>query len=122
MKSKELNKFAKLKFGSHSIEVDRLMLNVLENIDYFRVQKSAEASELSKGLLQLNYHLEQLSKISSTLEKAAHDCDFDENSPGNGYWSHIHSFNCAIRVVTKTCKQLTKNREKILFNRKFYIK
>jgi hypothetical protein len=122
MKSKELSRFEKLKFGTHSIEVDRLMLNVLDNYDYFNLQKSAESSQLSNNLFKLNSNLEKLSKIQKNLEKAARESDFDENSPGNGYWSYIHNFNCAISVVQKTCEQLTKNREKILFNRKFYIK
>ncbi|KAG5674631.1 hypothetical protein PVAND_004585 [Polypedilum vanderplanki] len=120
MKSKELKKFANLKFSSHSIEVDQLILSVLDSIEFFKTQK--DSSQLSNGLQQFNLHLEKLSKIANTLENAARECDYDINSPGNGYWSYIHSFNCAIKIMQNTFKQMTKNREKILFNKKFYIK
>lgn len=122
MKSKNLNKFDKIKFNPHSIEVEQLRSNVGENFNFFNIQKSPESAQLAIVLQRLTLNLEKLSKIQSLLEDAAHDSDYDELIRGNGFWSYIHNFNCAIKVAEKICMQLTKNREKILFNKKFYTK
>lgn len=119
----KIKTFAKLKFIPQSNEqLEYLRENVYHNIEYFKAQKNTESTQLVENLEQLEINLENTVKILKNLEIAAQECDYDANTPGNGFWSYVHNLNCATKSANKVCRQLTKNREKLLFNKKFYIK
>lgn len=120
MKTKKENKYASIKFHPPTIETAHLRANVLDNLNYFQTFKDSELLALASILQKLNIHLEKISDILPILENSARNSDYDENVPGNGFWSYLHMFNCALKNVRKICKQLTKNRTKLLFNRKCY--
>jgi len=122
MKSKIEYKFARLKFVPPTFEVEHLRANVLDNYNYFCSHKNPESSQLSSALQKMTVNLEKLSDLKTILESRAREYDYDENTPGNGFWSYIHNFGCVVKNVRKTCKQLTKNREKMLFSKKSYSK
>ncbi|KAL7041373.1 hypothetical protein ACKWTF_000748 [Chironomus riparius] len=118
MKSKIEDKFARLKFVPPTFEVEHLQTNVFDNYNYFCTHKNPESSQLASALQKLNVNLEKLSVLKVILESRAREFDYDENTPGNGFWSYIHNFGCAVKIVRKICNQLTKNRDKMLFNKK----
>ena len=118
MKSKIEDKFARLKFIPPTFDVEHLQTNVFDNYNYFCTHKNPESSQLASALQKLNVNLEKLSVLKVILENHAREFDYDENTPGNGFWSYIHNFGCAVKNVRKICKQLTKNRDKMLFKKK----
>jgi hypothetical protein len=120
MKAELEQKFSRLRFTVPAFEIEHLRANVLDNYNYFCNQKSSESLQLSSVLQKLNKNLEKVSDLKTNLQNAAQQCDYDENTPGNGFWSYFHNFSCALKNVRKVCMQLTKNRDKMLFNKKFY--
>jgi hypothetical protein len=122
MKSKLEHKFDRLKFIPPTFDVEHLQSNIFDNYNYFSNHKNPESSQLSSALQKLNVNLEKLSELKAILESHARECDYDENTPGNGFWSYIHNFGCVVKNVRKICHELTKNREKMLFNKKSYSK
>lgn len=115
MKSKA-EKFSALKFTPESVDVTELCGKIDENLKFFK------NTELFLILEKIYWLVENSAKLSVELEVAAHECDFDTNSAGNGYWAFIHSYNAASEILMKICKKLALNREKVLFKKKFYVK
>lgn len=115
MKSKS-HKLSALKFVGKSVDIKELSELIRENLKLFK------DTEFYPLLEKFYWQLESSAKLSIELEVAAQENDFDKNVTGNGYWSFIHNYNAAIKVVSKICKQLRKNRDKLLFNKKFYVK
>lgn len=115
MKSKS-DKLGALKFVGKSVDIKELSEHISDNLKLFK------ETEFFTLLEKIYWQVESCAKLSVELEIAAHENDFDKNAAGNGYWSFIHNYNAAIKIVSKICKQLTKNRDKLLFNKKFYVK
>ena len=115
MKSKS-DKLNALKFIGRSVDTKELNDQISENLKLFN------NTEFYPLLEKIYWQVECSEKISVELEVAAHENDFDKNTAGNGYWSFILNYNAAIKKVSKICKQLTRNRDKLLFNKKFYVK
>lgn len=115
MKSK-IEKFNALKFTPKSVDVFELCEKIDENLKFFK------NTELFPILEKIYWLVENSAKLSVELEVAAHECDFDENSAGNGFWAFIHSLNAAAEILMKKCKKLATNREKVLFNKKSHVK
>jgi Na+-transporting NADH:ubiquinone oxidoreductase subunit NqrC len=122
MKPKNVKKFANLKFRPQLFDIEKLQANISNNFEYFNSQSSSASTELLKCLQKLSLTLEKSSQIYSEVESAAQMSDYDENSIGNGYWSFLHNFVSAEKQINKICKQMTKCRDKIFFNRKHYCK
>jgi len=56
------------------------------------------------------------------IEAFAHEYDFDEQTPGNGYRSFIYVTNACITHGVGICQQLTATRSAMFFRKKFYMK
>lgn len=115
MKSK-IDKLSALKFVAKSLDTQELSQRISENLTLFK------GSDFYQLLEKIYWQVENSTKLSAELEIAAYENDFDNNTIGNGYWSFIHSYNAVESNVLKICKQLSKNREKFLFKKKFYVK
>lgn len=116
------DKFERIKFSVPNLNIEHSQRKVLENYNYFSVQKNLESCQISSVLNKLNLNLEKISENKSKTESLARHYDYDENTPGNGFWTILHNLCCAVENVEKICAELTKTREKILFNKKSYWK
>ncbi|KAH8270790.1 hypothetical protein KR018_003898 [Drosophila ironensis] len=56
------------------------------------------------------------------IEAFAHEYDFDESTPGNGYRSFCSVTNACIEHGNGICRQLLATRSTLFFRRKFYMK
>jgi hypothetical protein len=115
MKSK-MEKFSVLKYTPKSANLSELCEKIDENLKFFK------NTEIFLILEKIYWLVENSEKLSVELEVAAHECDFDTNSAGNGFWAFIHCFNTASEILMKICKKLSTNREKVLTKKKFYVK
>lgn len=116
MKSK-IDKLSALKFVGKSLDTKELSELLSNSLGIFK-----KDLEFYQSLEKIYWLVENSTKLSVELEIAARENDFDENTMGNGYWSFIHSYSAIEEKVLKICKQLTKNRDKFLFKKKFYVK
>ncbi|SPP73305.1 hormone-sensitive lipase [Drosophila guanche] len=56
------------------------------------------------------------------IESFAHEYDFDEHTPGNGYRSFVYVTNACISHGISICKQLLATRTTMFFRKKVYMK
>lgn len=56
------------------------------------------------------------------IQAFAHEYDFDEQTPGNGYRSFIYVTNACISHGSNICRQLLAFRSTLFFRKKFYMK
>lgn len=56
------------------------------------------------------------------IDAFAHEYDFDESTPGNGYRSFIYVTNACISHGRSICQQLLATRATLFFRKKFYMK
>jgi hypothetical protein len=110
------DKLSALKFVPNQIDFKEVNENIEENLKIFK------NCELFSIIEKIYYVVNNSEKLSGELENAAHENDFDENTHGNGYWSLICNLSAALKNVLKICKQMTKKRDKLLFNKKVYVK
>lgn len=110
------DKLSALKFVPKPIDFKEIQETIGENLAIFK------DSEIFLVLEKIYYVVDSSEKLSSELESAAREYDFDENTHGNGYWSLNFNLNAALKNVLKICKQMTKKRDKLLFNKKNYVK
>ncbi|XP_070068562.1 hormone-sensitive lipase [Drosophila takahashii] len=61
-------------------------------------------------------------RLVQQIEAFAHEYDFDEQTPGNGYRSFIYVTNACITHGIGICQQLTATRSTMFFRKKFYMK
>lgn len=52
----------------------------------------------------------------------AHEYDFDDRTPGNGYRSWMKAMHSAIEYCIRICSYIAKNRRYLLFRKSVYIK
>lgn len=104
---------------SDCASVDELRGIICENIDYF--DTNHEHNSLNLSLRALKTMIGRFIQIEE-IKKSAHEYDFDEKTPGNGYWSILYTFDAAVIETTSVCTNVQLNREKLFFNAGSYTK
>lgn len=92
------------------------------NIEYFSKDDSLNGAKLHSSFQALVLHIELAKKRVAEIQLFAHEYDFDEHTPGNGYRSFIVVVDCCIKHSIKLCRNILENRSSLLFRKSMYFK
>lgn len=101
-------------------EIADLIQAIDNNSEYFDNVKKFQI--LNLGLSQLKLEIEKCVKAAQEINRFAHEYDFDEETPGNGFRCFLNMTESAVKKTSKVCKRLIKNRENLLFSADNYAK
>lgn len=95
---------------------------LLENFDFFRQVSDSNVGNFCQTFQVFGKTIEILQLKVDEIEGFAALYDFSETSPGNGYRSFIYVYNAALNRAKDVCILIQKNRERLLFRKRFYEK
>lgn len=108
--------------------VENVMHNLISacrnNEDYFSSKDNSRAdkSEFDGLFRKICDLVESSMKTVKKIEKFAGLYDFDEQTPGNGYWSFVFIYEAAMSHTLSVCEDLVKKRDSWRFQRRSYVK
>lgn len=106
--------------GSDLKPVDELIQTIDNNVGYF--DKEQKSQKLIDSLRRLKLTLKKCSKSVDEIENFAHEYDFDEETPGNGFRSFVEIFDSAVQRALKLGRKLIIAREGTFFRADKYSK
>lgn len=112
-----------INFEPYSFAVyDELVEICQDNCQYFE----SDGSEMGQRFYdQFNCLLNQIAAARQYVTEFngfAHEYDFDDRTPGNGYRSLVKVMHAAIEYCIRISSYIAKNRRYLLFRRSVYIK
>lgn len=92
------------------------------NIEYFRTDETENGFRLHGAFISLIDHLEIARKYVTEIKEFAHEYDFDETTPGNGYRSFLLVVRACLTHSLKLSSYIMQNRSSLLFRKSMYMK
>lgn len=92
------------------------------NIEFYKNDETSKGQRLYGAFVGIIDHIESLKPLVSSIREIAHECDLDEETPGNGYRSFLYVTDCAIKHGIKLCRYVMENRNSLLFRKGIYVK
>lgn len=119
-----LNDVSSLKFKvsdriSDDILIDDLISACRNNADYYSSDKS---SDFAGVFIQISDLVKSSVVTVRKIVSFAGLFDFDEATPGNGYWSFVFLYEAALNHSLQVCEVIIQNRDSWLFRRDSHLK
>lgn len=123
-KTNDFNKTLNRTTESSSFEMlDSLVDICRNNIEYFETDTNANTSK--RFLDAFGNILQQIEIVRQYIREFngfAHEYDFDEITPANGYRSIVKVTHQYIKHTLKVAKHIAENRTSLLFRKQTYLK
>lgn len=104
------------------VAYDELVEICQDNRDYFESDDSDMGQRFHNEFICLLSHIDTARKQVTEINGFAHEYDYDERTPGNGYRSLVKAMHAAIEYCIRVSSYIAKNRRYLLFRRSVYIK
>lgn len=112
-----------INFEPYSFAVyDELVEICQENRQYFESDDSEMGQRFYDQFNCLLEHIAAARQHVNGFNEFAHEYDFDDRTPGNGYRSLVKAMHAAIEYCIRICSYIAKNRRYLLFRKSVYIK
>ncbi|KAJ6634788.1 Hormone-sensitive lipase [Pseudolycoriella hygida] len=92
------------------------------NVEYFSTDETENGLRLHGAFISLIDHLEIVRNYVAKIKEFAHEYDFDEVTPGNGYRSFLLVVRACIKHSLKLSSYIMQNRSSLLFRKSMYMK
>lgn len=92
------------------------------NVKYYECDDTETGQRFCGAFQGILDHIDITKKHILKIVLFAHEYDFDENTPGNGYRSFVKVVQSCITHCLKVSKYISQNRSYLLFRRNTYIK
>lgn len=115
----QISKFMTTKKYETANELIRMCLS---NIEFYKNDKSFVGTRLQLSFEKLKEFLDKSIPVIKEIESFAHLYNYDEHTPGNGYYSFIFTYESALNYSLKKCQYVTDNRSSLLFRKSLYLK
>lgn len=92
------------------------------NVEYFSTDDTENGLRLHHAFVSLIDHLEVARNYVTEIKEFAHEYDFDETTPGNGYRSFLLVVRSCITHSLKLSSYIMQNRSSLLFRKSMYMK
>uniref|UniRef100_A0A1A9W7R9 Small subunit processome component 20 homolog n=1 Tax=Glossina brevipalpis TaxID=37001 RepID=A0A1A9W7R9_9MUSC len=99
-----------------------LLLACQEHIEFFRSENTEKGLRLYAALLAWQDFIILANQLVQEIDAFAHNYDFDENTPGNGYRSFISVTHACVAHGLTLCGNLSSSRGTVFFRKKHYMK
>ncbi|KAM8713679.1 hypothetical protein ACLKA7_013925 [Drosophila subpalustris] len=93
-----------------------------EHAAYFAKDPTEYGQRLHAAHIAWQDFIVLANRLVLQIDAFAHEYDFDESTPGNGYRSFIYVTNACISHGRSICQQLLTTRDTLFFRKKFYMK
>ncbi|XP_023162160.2 hormone-sensitive lipase [Drosophila hydei] len=100
----------------------KLYANCQEHAAFFAKDHTEYGQRLHAAHIAWQDFIVLANRLVSQIELFAHEYDFDELTPGNGYRSFIYVTNACIKHGLDICQHLLATRGTLFFRKKFYMK
>ncbi|XP_017867571.1 PREDICTED: hormone-sensitive lipase [Drosophila arizonae] len=100
----------------------KLYTNCQEHAAYFAKDHTEYGQRLHAAHIAWQDFIVLANRLVLQIETFAHEYDFDESTPGNGYRSFIYVTNACIDHGLSICQHLLATRATLFFRKKFYMK
>ncbi|XP_030566325.1 hormone-sensitive lipase [Drosophila novamexicana] len=100
----------------------KLYADCQEHAAYFAKDHTEYGQRLHAAQIAWQDFIVLANRLVLQIEAFAHEYDFDECTPGNGYRSFIYVTNACITHGRSICQQLLATRATLFFRKKFYMK
>lgn len=101
---------------------DELVEICQDNRQYFESDDSEMGQRFYNEFICLLDHIAAARQYVTEFNGFAHEYDFDERTPGNGYRSLVKTMHAAIEYCIQVSSYIAKSRRYLLFRRSVYIK
>lgn len=92
------------------------------NLAFFAKDESSNGVRIHGSFQSLYDHIDMALQKVEEINGFAHEYDFDEQTPGNGYRSFVVAVRCCVRHSIKICRHGVENRNSLLFRKALYVK
>ncbi len=92
------------------------------NVEYFSTDDTENGLRLHGAFVSLIDHLAVARNYVTDIKEFAHEYDFDEKTPGNGYRSFLLVVRSCISHSLKLSSFVMQNRSSLLFRKAMYMK
>lgn len=118
----KLKKVNQLRSNQNYKLMDELKTIALKNEEFYKSDSSGNGTKLFECFTSIVQVLMSSRNSVEVVESFAGDYDFDENTPGNGYWSFLNIYFSALTGALKTANYIFDNRNSLLFRKSYYLK
>ncbi|XP_058823346.1 hormone-sensitive lipase [Topomyia yanbarensis] len=101
---------------------DTLIELCRNNINYFKDDETENGLRIHGAFVGLIDHIETAKPLVKEIKNFAHEYDYDEASPGNGFRSFIYVMNSCVKNTLKLARYVMENRGSMLFRKTVYVK
>uniref|UniRef100_A0A8D8DN94 Hormone-sensitive lipase n=2 Tax=Culex pipiens TaxID=7175 RepID=A0A8D8DN94_CULPI len=92
------------------------------NIKYFEDDESENGLRIHGAFVGLIDHVVTAKPLVKEVHDFAHEYDFDENTPGNGFRSFLYVVECCVKTTLKLARYVMENRGTMMFRKAMYVK
>lgn len=92
------------------------------NIKYFEGDGTENGLRIHGAFVGLIDHIEAARPLVKGVHEFAHEYDFDEDTPGNGFRSFLYVVECCVKTTLKLARHVMENRGTMLFRKAVYVK
>ncbi|GAB6027406.1 hypothetical protein CHUAL_001677 [Chamberlinius hualienensis] len=107
---------------SRTAMFDVLRSLIINNIEYYEVEKSQIGQAFSETFSRFLINLNDVEQHVNEISRFAHEYDYDRSVPGNGYRGTISVVNSCVLHSTKLCRTICLKRSSFVFRTVFYFK
>lgn len=107
----KLKKVNQLRSNQNYKLMDELKTIALKNEEFYKSDSSGNGTRLFECFTSIVQVLMSSRNSVEVVESFAGDYDFDENTPGNGYWSFLNIYFSALTGALKTANYIFDNRK-----------
>lgn len=108
---------------THSFVLYDALIDICQNnIKYFECDESETGQRFLCAFRGIIDHLAIARQFVSKIITFAHEYDFDEYTPANGYRSFVKTIQSCINHCVKVTKYIAQNRSYLLFRKNMYMK
>ena len=94
----------------------------LKNENYYKLDSTTSGSRLFECFTSIVQVLLSTKNSIEVVEGFAGEYDFNEMTPGNGYWSFLNIYTAALKGAIKTANYIFDYRNSLLFRKAHYLK
>lgn len=109
---------------SFSFELYDSLVGICQsNVQYFEADtKITTSKRFLDAFRRILQHIETIRQYITEFNGFAHEYDFDDRTPGNGYRSIVKVTHEFVKHTVKVSKYIAENRGNLLFRKKTYVK